>query len=122
MKFFTMGGAFSVDRDSRIKGISWFPEELPSEEEYEEAWSNLEKNDYKVDYIITHTGPTDVAAELGFSSDDEAERLTNELQRIAEEVEFSHWFFGHYHIDDDLDETYHCLLDRVIDLADFGKL
>ncbi len=42
-KFFTFGGAYSVDKMYRTEGITWFPEEIPSKEEYEEGWKNLEK-------------------------------------------------------------------------------
>lgn len=34
---FTMGGATSVDREWRIEGYSWWPEELPSEKEIKYA-------------------------------------------------------------------------------------
>ena len=61
LKFFTFGGAYSIDKMSRAEGISWFPEEIPSREEYEEGWKNLEKEDFQVDYILTHTAPRDVA-------------------------------------------------------------
>ena len=40
LKFFTFGGAYSIDKMSRAEGISWFPEEIPSREEYEEGWSS----------------------------------------------------------------------------------
>ena len=46
LKFFTFGGAYSIDKMSRAEGISWFPEEIPSREEYEEGWKNLEKEDF----------------------------------------------------------------------------
>jgi hypothetical protein len=36
-KFFVFGGAYSMDRPWRTLGSTWFEEELPSEEEYEEA-------------------------------------------------------------------------------------
>ena len=36
-KFFTFGGAYSVGREDRAEGISWFPEEIPTEEEYEDG-------------------------------------------------------------------------------------
>ena len=108
-----------MDREIRIEGVSWFKEELPSEEEYEEGLKNLEKNNYTVDYIVTHTAPADVAAEFGFGAYEESERQAEEFQRYADEVEFKHWFCGHFHIDDDVEDTYHCLIDRVVDLDDF---
>ena len=38
----------------RIKGLTWWPEELPSEEEMQNGIKNLEKHNWKVDYVITH--------------------------------------------------------------------
>ena len=117
--FFVFGGAYSVDRDCRIKDISWFSEEMPSEEEYQEGWENLEKVDFQVDYIISHTGPIEVIAEMGFQSDDGAEHQTEELQRYVDETEFKHYFFGHFHVDEDIEEQFHCLMDRVVDLDEY---
>ena len=47
--FFTFGGAYSPDRRYREEGISWFPEELPSRQEYLKGWENLQKSGFKVD-------------------------------------------------------------------------
>lgn len=68
LKFFTFGGAYSIDKMYRAEGISWFPEEIPSKEEYEEGWTNLEKEDFQVDYILTHTAPRDVPRRWGTAS------------------------------------------------------
>ena len=54
-KIFTFGGAESVDKDGREEGISWWPSEVPSDAEFEEAKANLERVGNSVDYIITHT-------------------------------------------------------------------
>lgn len=118
-KFFTFGGAYSVDRDCRIEGCTWFEEELPSHEEYEEGWRNLEKHDYTVDYVITHTAPSEIVAEFGFGGDPEALEQTDEFQQMADQMNFSHWFCGHFHIDEDVEENFHCLMERVIDLEEF---
>lgn len=50
------------------------------EEEYQEGWANLKRHDMQVDYIISHTAPTEVMAELGFGGDEEAEYQTDEFQ------------------------------------------
>ena len=41
----------------RVKGVSWWPEELPSAEEYSEALANLERAGWAVDCILTHCAP-----------------------------------------------------------------
>ena len=118
LKFFTFGGAYSIDKMSRAEGISWFPEEIPSREEYEEGWANLEKEDFQVDYILTHTAPRDVAAAMGYGelSDDEVE-LRQYLQRVADETEFQKWYFGHFHEDAEVEEVFVCLYDEVVEVS-----
>ncbi|MCR4793521.1 MAG: metallophosphoesterase [Lachnospiraceae bacterium] len=114
-KLFTFGGAYSIDKYRRREGISWFPEEIPTMEEYEEGWENLEKADFKVDYIFSHTAPGEVAAYMGYGemSDDEAE-LRQYLQRVADNTEFTAWYFGHFHTDDVVNDTFYCLYDELI--------
>ena len=53
-KFFTFGGATSVDKANRTEFISWWKEEMPTGAEFELGFVNLEKHNWKVDYIITH--------------------------------------------------------------------
>ena len=55
-----MGGANSYDKEHRTEGENWWKEEMPSDEEYEKAENNLEKNSFQFDYVITHSAPTSV--------------------------------------------------------------
>ena len=86
--------------------------------EYEEGWANLEKEDFQVDYILTHTAPRDVAAAMGYGelSDDEVE-LRQYLQRVADETEFQKWYFGHFHEDAEVEEVFVCLYDEVVEVS-----
>lgn len=113
-RFFTFGGAYSIDRKYRTKGVSWFAEELPTLAEYEEGWNNLEKTDFRVDYILSHTGPREVVAAMGYDelSDDEIE-LRQYLQRVADNTEFTAWYFGHFHEDAEIDDMFFCLYDEL---------
>lgn len=113
--FFTFGGAYSIDRMYRAEGISWFPEEVPAYEEYEEGWENLEKHDFNVDYILTHSGPREVVAAMGYGemSDDEV-ALRQYFQRVAENTEFKAWYFGHFHDDTEVEDVFFCLYDELI--------
>lgn len=115
--FFSFGGAYSIDKSWRTEGITWFPQEIPTKEEYEEGWKNLEKADFKVDYILSHTAPSEVSAAIGYGemSDDEIE-LRKYLQRIADETEFSAWYFGHFHEDTEVEGMFFCLYDDVVEL------
>ena len=104
-RFFVFGGAYSNDRAYRDLGISWFEEEIPSQEEYEEAWKNLEACDYEVDYIISHTGPYEVITELGYECNDEALEQVRFFQQVADCVDFKDWYFGHFHEDVDVEKS-----------------
>lgn len=68
--------------------------------------------DYKVDYIISHTGPYEVITELGYECHDAALQQVRFLQQVADQVDFQNWYFGHFHEDVDV-ENYHCRIDEV---------
>lgn len=113
MTFFTFGGGNSIDKAWRTPGVSWWAEEMPSDYEYEEGNRNLERVDNKVDYILTHTCPTEVIYSIVDYYKEGEEELQQYLQRVADRVEFEGWYFGHFHIDEDL-ENFHCLYDEIV--------
>ena len=114
-RFFTFGGAHSIDKMYRTEGLSWLPEEIPNQNEYEEGWHNLEKADFEVDYILTHSGPREVIAAMGYGemSDDEVE-LRKYLQRVADNTNFTAWYFGHFHEDTEVEDMFYCLYDDIV--------
>lgn len=78
----------------RVKGLSWWEEELPSEEEMRHGIETLEKYHWFADYVVTHCAPTSVQALAGpFQSD----ILTDYLEEIRQKLDYTRWFFGHYH-------------------------
>lgn len=105
--FFTMGGAESTDKRIRKEGESWWPREMPSDEEYKEAADNLKKVDYKVDVVLTHCAPEGY---IGENMDGVVERCENRLTRFLDSLiidcglKFKHWYFGHYHRNMDWDK------------------
>lgn len=116
--FFTMGGAQSTDKIYRKEGISWWARELPSDEEYSEAISNLEKHDFKVNFIVTHCAPEDYAY---YYTDMDISRKINKMTTFLSgliteyDISFDGWYFGHYHEDIDFD-NFHCLYQRVVEI------
>lgn len=111
-RFFTMGGAKSHDTNHRINHISWWRQELPSDEEYIEALQNLERYNWQVDYIITHCAPTSIA--LMGSRHNEADRLTDFLQEVRERAKYHYWLFGHYHDNKAIDEKHILLWEQIV--------
>ena len=146
-KFFTFGGAASHDVQGgilnredpefqqkkkraikqylpyRIEHESWWKEELPSEEEMEEGRRNLAAHDYKVDYVITHCCATKVQNELDkgpghlFLPD----VLTDYFQELEEKLQYGHWYFGHYHMDWQLDEKHTVVYRGIEEVTKYMK-
>ena len=114
-RFFTMGGAKSHDTNHRINHISWWRQELPSDEEYSEALQNLERYNWQVDYIITHCAPTSIA--LMGSRHNEADRLTDFLQEVQERAKYHYWLFGHYHDNKAIDEKHILLWEQIVQIC-----
>lgn len=118
-KFFVMGGGYSIDKAWRKEGISWWPQEMPSKEEYINGLTNLKKVNCEVDYILTHscskiTLPI-VSAFAGFQGAIIEDALSDYLFRIEKLIKFKHWYFGHYHIDiEEIVDNQTALYDRVI--------
>jgi predicted phosphodiesterase len=110
--FFVMGGAASHDKIYRKEGISWWAREMPSEDEYEEGFKNLQAHEHKVDYVLAHCAPDGLQAIIG-GGYYEHDRLTNYLEVTCMSIKFSDFYCGHYHCDRDYGK-YHVLYQRVI--------
>jgi hypothetical protein len=134
LKFFTFGGASSHDikdgvlepGDPRIKRwskdyeklfrinkMSWWDRELPSEAEMEEGRQNLDKIDWKVDFILTHCTSASTTAVIGAGNYGQ-DILTKYLQEIKEKLTYKKWFFGHHHIDKVISAEEICLFEQIV--------
>jgi len=60
-RFFVFGGAMSTDRDQRIPGEEWWPQEIPTHEDSLRGIRSLAKVHGGVDYVLTHTCPLEMA-------------------------------------------------------------
>jgi len=80
----------------RINHVSWWSQEMPSEEEMEEGRGNLLSHGNEVDFIVSHCCSSSMQAYIGegmFKPDD----LTKYFQELECTVKYKNWFFGHYH-------------------------
>ena len=123
---FAFGGGYSIDKERRIHGVSWWPQEMPSEEEYRNGSEHLKQCGYKVDYIITHSAPADTVdymSRLGKVRSILAEErpLADYLMEVEEKSQYGKWFFGHYHIDEELPKKQYVIFNAIREL-DSGKL
>lgn len=88
--------AYLLNKNTRINHVSWWKEELPSQEEMDFGLKTLEENGNEVDYIITHCCPQEIASVNGFRDPDIETMFFNE---VAHKIKFYRWYFGHYHDD-----------------------
>ena len=109
-KILTFGGAYSRDRYNRKEGYSFWREEIPNDSEYKEATENIKANNYEVDYIITHTAPTEIIRRMGKFPDPHDMELTGFLEWIMYNVKFKKWFFGHWHDEREINEKFRAML------------
>ena len=116
LKFFTMGGATSIDKYRRKKGISWWKEEIPSNKEFEEAFNNLDKHDWIVDYVISHTASMRIMEQMGYIKENNA--LNKFFDMLEGDLEYKHWYFGHFHNSIGIDEKHTMVYNEIIELKD----
>ena len=137
-KFFAFGGASSHDisdgildgRDKnwkekakklneqgkymyRVDGLSWWKEELPTEEEMHNGLENLKKCNNNVDFIITHSPPASVIALLGHGLY-EQDILTKYLEEVRQCTEYKKHYMGHMHINRAINNQDILLYEQII--------
>ncbi len=121
-KMFVMGGGYSIDRTLRVESKSWWPDEMPSEAEYDRATDNLKKCGYQVNYILTHTAPNDTVTYLSRIRSDiedryiEEARLKEFLSWIENDSTYEKWYFGHFHTDAELWKNQYVVLNAMREL------
>lgn len=87
-----MGGALSIDKDLRILGKNWFPEETITQKDFE----NLP--DGRVDIFITHTCPVELVNDLKVGYPEKGLEPSNyALSELWKAYKPDLWFFGHWH-------------------------
>ena len=84
---------------------------MPNEQEYSNAEHNLKKNNFEVDYVVTHCAATSVQNVI--ASTYESNKLTDFFESIKNKLIFKKWFFGHYHKDIVLDERFTAVFDKI---------
>lgn len=112
--FFTLGGATSIDRHLRKEGTSWWSQEMPSYQEFQDAFDALEEHNWNVDYVITHCAPSSIQTKI--CDKYRYDKLTDFLNYIDKVIIFKHWYFGHYHIDCEITENHTAIYNKIIEL------
>lgn len=116
---YTFGGAVSIDAYNRVPGMNWWKEESPTESEIKSGRRRINKKDNHIDYILTHdcSKPTRVKMDTDNKFKDTDDLLFQKhLLYLEDNVDFKHWYFGHYHLDKEIDEKHTVLYNNIIKL------
>lgn len=101
-----IGGGFSIDREWRVPGKTWWPDEELSYKEF-----GLVMADYctlKPDFVLSHECPAragramlDMLMGPYFAAKQECthSRTAEAMQQMLEFHQPKEWVFGHYHVD-----------------------
>lgn len=118
-KLFTFGGAQSHYKEYRRENINWWPDEMPSDEEFEEGFKNLEQHNWEVDYVITHMCPTStlqIVKDL-ITTEINVDQLSEYLEQIQLRLRYRRWLFGHFHQDIALPNNHKLIYKTIEELS-----
>lgn len=93
-----MGGAYSIDKDMRKLGVSYFTQEEITGHEYHKAIDTVKASQRPVEIVISHSAPrylTELNKRLRFRLDTHTSAY---LEMIRDEVKPKYWFHGHFHM------------------------
>ena len=89
-------------------------------EEMGHCRASLDRVGWKVDYVVTHEAPADLAEQL--CREREREYLDDRLQRFLGELDgrlgCRAWFFGHYHGDEWRDARHRLIYRDIVSVED----
>lgn len=85
---------------------------MPTDEQLKYAVENLQKNDKKADYIITHEAPASVKKLI--RRDSNINDLNLFFDTILHHIRYKKWFFGSLHTDRALSTNMTCVWQDVI--------
>jgi predicted phosphodiesterase len=87
-----MGGADSIDKEQRVIGYSWFPEEIIAQKDL------MNLPDIRVDIFVTHTCPTELyPVMVQYYDGKQMEPSNYALSELWKKYKPDLWFFGHWH-------------------------
>ena len=88
-----------------LRGTPWI-------NSYSSGTAQLERLNWKVDYVITHCAPTAIQQKI--NADFKQDKLTEFLNEIQSRSQFHYWLFGHYHDNRIIDEKYVMLYEQMV--------
>lgn len=75
----------------------------------------MERANYDIDYIITHSAPNSIVEEIG-KGGYVYDPLTDFLEEIKNRANFYYWLFGRYHQNQNIADRYVLLWEQIIQI------
>ena len=98
----------------RINHVSWWKQELPSEEEMQFGRETLQQHNNEVDYVVTHCLPQEIIS-IAFGGGYDSDVLTTYFNSLLHNgLKFTSWFCGHYHYNIRVMEKFNLLYDDIV--------
>ncbi len=100
----------------RVKGLSWWEQELPSDAEKARGRETLRcfmQTHEQVDFVFTHEAPAADKRQLGLEMDE----LSLYLESLKAEMRYGKWFYGHLHDNRQVSERQYLLYEQIIKIA-----
>jgi len=116
--FFCFGGAQSHDMIYRTEKISWWREELPTFKEMNRGIETIINNKNNIDYVITHTIPSNILIKCFLKNNYKINLLTEYFQNLINTYKFNytHWYAGHFHQDIIVNDKFTILYNNIVKL------
>lgn len=122
MKCLVIGGAYSVDKEYRLKrGLKWWADEQPSEKIKRCVEEQICNN--HIDIVFSHTCPYKYTPTecflLGIDQSTVDNSAEHWLDTIEESIDYKAWYCGHWHINKRVDKM-HFLYHNVENLPEIN--
>lgn len=106
------GGADSIDKMFRTEGVSWWSDETITDDDVLNFKDNLARCG-KVDIMLSHDAPASIIPAMrvfsqinGYCSISVSQMKLEEILYLANPAK---WYFGHWHMDKQINDQFECL-------------
>ena len=104
-----IGGAYSVDKEYRIKyGYCWYETEQPDDDIKKRVFEVIKNNNNDIDIVLSHTCPYKYMPREVFMSGVDQSKVDYSTEKFLDEVEknlnYKKWYCGHFHTEKQIDK------------------
>lgn len=118
-KYLVFGGGESEDKGYRVEGETYWKEEVPTDDDWNNLRSNLKEHNNYVDYVLTYTTPSSdlklIGAEYGINLGT-GNSINRALEELKKEIKYKKWIHSYYHLDVEISRKHTSVYESFIKL------